>query len=239
MNFNDRKEELKKLALDNYSNGGEIYRLINEGYLDHIIDKITDDKTFTNSTAIVKKGYLTGNEQFLDLIAEVLYYFEKYFIIVQHKEQHIANILENRVPNFLLCKKYWGDNNYIPYYKKNIIKLFVRNFYDNIKFMYDSYETFFEDLNITTTMSINNPSDLDILLKLLEDIIWCNFENNQHSFDYLFSNYKFRIKEMKPQLKDTKFNAENIVYRSYNMHWYILIEEYKKRIDTVKKFLHP
>ena len=234
INLTKQKQQLKKIALNNYSNGAEMYRLINEGYLDHIIANITEEKTYTNSTAIVKKGYLTGNEQFIDILAEFLHWFEEYFIVLQHKEWYIANLIEKTTPSFLLCKKYWGDNQYIPYYKKNMTKIFVKNFYDNIKFIYDEFEDFFIKSNITKNMSLNKNEDIDKLLELMSELIWCSFRHNQHSFDCIFANYKYRIMDLKNKSKNMKSRAEQIIYKNYIIHWGIIIENYNKYIDIIK-----
>jgi len=237
MTLNERKEILKEIALNNYSNGGQIYRLINQGYLDHIINKISDENTITNSTAIVKKGYLTGNEQFIDILAELLHWFESDFITLEHKEWQFHNILEKKIPKFLLCKKYWGNNKYIPYYKKNINKLFVENLYINIKYIYEEFEDFFKSVNINKNMSLNNTNDIDTLLKLMKELIWCNYKQSQYSFDYLFSNYKYRIKDFKIKYKKSNLFAENKIYEIYTMHWNILINGYKKNIEIIKKVI--
>lgn len=237
MTLNKRKEELKQLALNNYSNGGQIYRIINNGYLDHIIINITEDKTITNSTAIVKKGYLTGNEQFIDLFSELIHWFDTCFITLQHKEWHIHNILENNNPKFLLCKKYWGDNKHIPYYKKNMTKLFVKNFYHNIKYIYNDFKDFFSEINIDEKMSLDNNKDLDILFNFLNEIIWCNYKHSQFSFDYIFSNYKYRIKDFKNKYKTSSIMAETKIYENYLIHWSTLITGYRKNINTVKKII--
>ena len=73
MTLNERKEEIKEIAINNYSNGASIYTLVNNNYLDHIINKITDEKTYPNTLSFVKKGYLTGNEQFVDVIHSTIF----------------------------------------------------------------------------------------------------------------------------------------------------------------------
>lgn len=55
MTLNERKEEIKEIAINNYSNGTSIYTLVNNNYLDHIINKITDEKTYPNTLSVVKK----------------------------------------------------------------------------------------------------------------------------------------------------------------------------------------
>ena len=73
MSKKNRKEELKKLLLnESVGSYGRIYQLIQSGKLDKIIDKITDEKTDTKVSSIVKKGYLTGNEQFLDILSNFI-----------------------------------------------------------------------------------------------------------------------------------------------------------------------
>src|SRR5574344_259269 len=114
MNLNERKEELKQLALASKSNGAIIFQLINENVLDVVISKINDKKTNTVVTSLVKKGYLTGNEQFIDILSEFIYYYEKWFAPLSNKKVYIALILEKKSPKFLVCKNYWGDNKFIP-----------------------------------------------------------------------------------------------------------------------------
>lgn len=237
MLLEERKNELKNIALKEYSNGYLMFYLIDNGDLDHIIQHITDKKTITNSTAIVKKGYLTGNEQFIDILGEVLYWFESSFPPLKRKEQHIRSIFENQIPKFMLCKKYWGDNSFIPYYKKNIKILFVRNFYENIKFIYDQYEDFFYKYNINNNFSLNNNNHLDTIYNFLIEMIWCNYDTGLLSLNYLFSNYHTSIKNFKNRYKKDKGKTNYYVLQDYINHWEHLIHNYNKNIDIIQKLL--
>ena len=49
MTLDERKAEIKKLALEEKSNGALIYQLVDAGDLDFVISKINDKKTKTNS----------------------------------------------------------------------------------------------------------------------------------------------------------------------------------------------
>ena len=63
----NRKKDLMDLVLKKGSAiNGILYKIIQNGYLDKVINKITDERVKTPTTSITKKGYLTGNEQFLD-----------------------------------------------------------------------------------------------------------------------------------------------------------------------------
>lgn len=237
MTLNERKEEIKEIALNNYSNGASIYMLVNNNYLDHIINKINDEKTYPNTLSVVKKGYLTGNEQFVDVLNETLFYFNSCFLPLEHKETHFANLLENYIPQFLLCKKYWGNNKYIPYYRKNMQKLIAKNFYENIKYIYKDYTDFFNNINITNTLTLNTSEELEKIVTLMEEFVWCNCKYKQFSLSYLFTNHKCYEKSIKKRYFNKKLDVKKVVYKDYCMHWEILINQYKKNINYVKKFL--
>lgn len=237
MNLEKRKKELIEIAISKYTNGGTIFKLINEGYLDHIISKINDEITLTNSKAIIKKGYLTGNEQFINVLSEMISYFSDIFCTIKHKEIALEFILEQTIPNFLLCKKYWGDNSFISYYTKNMNILFVKNFYDNIKFIYYEYFDFFQSINIEDNLKLNKTKDVNIILDFMIKLIWCNCERNQYSISYIFSNYKLYIIKLKNKYKNKIIHKYRLVYDDYVMHWNLLISEYEKNIEYIKKIL--
>lgn len=237
MNLEKRKKELIEIAISKYTNGGIIFILINEGHLDHIINKITDEITPTNSKAIIKKGYLTGNEQFINVLSEMISYFSDIFCTIKHKEIALEFILEQTTPNFLLCKKYWGDNSFISYYTKNMNILFVKNFYDNIKFIYYEYFDFFQSINIEDNLKLNKTKDVNLILDFMIKLIWCNCERNQYSINYIFSNYKLYIIKLKNKYKNKRIHKYRLVYDDYIMHWDLLISEYKKNIEHIEKIL--
>lgn len=218
MNLEKRKKELIEIALSKYTNGGIIFILINEGHLDHIISKITDENTPTNSKAIIKKGYLTGNEQFISILTGMISYFSSNFITVKYKENALVYILEETIPNFMLCKNYWGDNSSIPYYTRNMNKLFVKNFYDNIKFLYYEYFDFFQSININNNLKLNKTKDVNLILDFMIKLVWCNCKRNQYSISYIFSNYKFCIIKLKNKYKNKKIHKYRLVYDDYVMH---------------------
>ena len=235
MTLDERKEELKQLALNAVSNGGIIYWMINEGKIDHIIKELTDERTIPNVTSVIKKEFLTGNEQFINVFSELIYYMEKSFLTLQDKERHLSNMLNEYVPEFLLCKKYWGDNSFIPYYDYQIKRLFVENVYENIKFMYHNHEKFFKDMGITTNMSLDDKKVIDKLYKFVVDLVWCNCKTNQWYFNSVFSNHKTRIKDLIDYYKKSEDEATHIILESYTPHWGRLIENYNKNIDLIKQ----
>lgn len=238
MTLEERKKELKKLALKNVSNGGTIYKMINEGKVDHIIKEINDEKTIPNVTCMVKKGYLTGNEQFLEILSSLLRYFERSFLSLERKEFHFTNMIKEYVPEFLLCKNYWGDNDFIPYYDHNIKKLLVSNVYENIKFVYEEYKEFFKTNGITLNMSLDKEKDVELLYQFVVNLVWCNCVGSQWYFNSVFANYKTRIIDLIDHNNMSEDNATDIVLREYTIHWNRLIDKYNNKIELVNSFLN-
>ena len=227
-----RKEDLKQLALKKSDNGGRLYQLINSNKIDKIIDLITDEKTPAIKTTLVEKGYLTGNEQFLDMLNNFLYYFDMNFPTVSHKDLMIQMILESQVPEFLLCKKYWGDNDNIPYFTKEMDKTIINNFYNNVIFT-DDYKTFQKYKIFPHKMNFEDKDDRDIVINLMKGIAWTNI--NDYSLVYLFDEFGTREKEFRKHYKDKgKLEIYKILVEDYRMHFDILLSHYEKKKELLK-----
>ncbi|MDO5569373.1 MAG: hypothetical protein Q4G04_04610 [bacterium] len=235
MNLNERKEELKQLALASKSNGAIIFQLINENVLDVVISKINDKKTNTVVTSLVKKGYLTGNEQFIDILSEFIYYYEKWFAPLSNKKVYIALILEKKFPKFLVCKNYWGDNNFIPYYQFNMKKVIVENMYDNIKFVYNKNQKFFKGVGINNRLSLKNSKSIDVLFDFMKKLIWCN--PDEFALFYVFDSYKKSINEIEKNGKTTE-EITDYVQNNYYIQWSRLIENYQEKITLIEELFN-
>lgn len=225
MNIEKRKEELKVIALEHKLNGAQIYQLISEGNLDHIVNKINDKETKSKSD---KNIYLSGNEQFIDVLCSTFHYFEDNFSILPSKILWFQKTFKNKIPKFLLSKKYYGDNKFIPYYEYNTRKLFVENMYLNIKFIYDEFNEFFVKNGITKNLLLKNKNDVNILFNFMKKMVWCNYDD--FSLIYLFDNYKSYIKEYKNTSKDYL----NSIHLHFAMHWEKMIENFNNRIEYIK-----
>lgn len=234
MDLKQRKELLKELSLHSKSNGAIIYQLIKDGVLDCVINTIDDRKTKIFKS-VIKKGYLTGNEQFIDILSEFIYNFEKWFAPLCNKKTYIGLILDYKVPKFLLCKNYWGNNDFIPYYQFNMKKIIVENMYDNIKFVYDEYQEFFKSIGISNRMSLKNSKSLNILFKFMQELVWCNYD--EYALFYVFDNYKHIIEDA-PINGKTPEEIKTIIWNSYDVQWDILIKNYLDSVDNIRKILN-
>ena len=209
MEFVKRKEELKKLALNAGSKGAYVYQLIDSGKIDHIINKLNDKITLTNTKVLpnTMKGYLTGNEQFIDIFVETLHYYELSFAFLDNKEEYIELLLLNNTPSFLYAKKYWGNNKYIDYYKYNIKRFLVENMYSNIKSVYSNFKNFFEMNNINSKMDLNQEQDVDILFEFMLALSRRN--NGKDSIRYLFIDSNKLLS--KSDIDSLIINWENLI----------------------------
>lgn len=239
MNFEERKVELKTIALKHKGAGSLAYQLIDDFALDEAIKKITDIKTKTNINSIIKKGYLTGNEQFVNILCEFIYYFEMQFAIVgKYSFIHLANMLEKKEPKFLLCKNYWGNNDFIDYYTFNMKKLFVENFYSNIKFLWRNIEiqSFFRSHKITNLLTLKTSKNIDKLFKILLDFVWCC--KGDYCSIFLFSNYNIILEHNKKDYPEkTTEEITTSIYNFYSTQYEILIKNYNDNIQIVRKYL--
>ena len=227
-----RKEQLKKLALKKTDNGGRIYQLINKNILDKAIDLITDKKTPTIVTSLVKKGYLTGNEQFIDMLNNFIYYFDSKFPTICHKDLMLEFILENQTPEFLLCKKYWGDNDNMQYFINSMDKAIVNTFYETILFIDDKvlFRPFIKNLQ---NLDLDNKNDLESIMKFLKKLLWTNI--NDFSTLYLFQNFHLNLKKFQRKNKDK--NPLEVYYHIINemkIHYERLIDSYYKNKGILK-----
>ena len=232
MSLEERKEVMKQIALEEYNNGGQVYRIIDTGYIDHIIEKVTDKKTKPNVKSVVDRD-LTGEEQFVMLLSETLYYIENSISSLKHVEMNLVNMLEDKVPEYLLSKKYWGDNSNIPYFTYNIKKLMVENFYENIRYMYLDHAEMFKEEGITTDLDLENEEDVELIFQYLVKLVWCNYDH-QFNIGNLFINHNLYGKDIKNK---TKEETEAIVHRYYDSQFDMLEDYYFSRINAVNNLL--
>ena len=241
MKENNRKEDLKKLLL-NVSVGsyGRIYQLIQTGKLDKIIEKITDEKTDTKVSSIVKKEYLTGNEQFLDILSNFISFFDRSFPPIAYRDYLLESIFDTKdIPEFLLCKKYWGDNDNIPYFTFQIKRHIVSNFRDILyqtKSELNSYiwKYFGDKLNI----DLNDEKAVDRLFSKMQELCWTNV--NCYSIVYMFGNWSKLFMKIGNTMKrkgKSPIEAVKIVNDNFATHIDILYDNYlknKKLLNYVK-----
>lgn len=240
--FKKRKNKLMKLTLNsNLTNEATIYTLIKKGIIDHLIVKLNDIKTYTNSKSIVKKGYLTSEEQFLDILNNFIsIYYQDFCYVGKYKELILENILRNDKKNmFFLCKHYWGDNEFIPYFNYNIKRFIIMGFYMNLKVLNKESEQI-QTMLRQKRMKINNlclshTEDVNKLYNLLITIASCN--SKEYCLMYLFDDITIAINEIENQYHYGDIKSKSITINHYVMQWERLIENYYNKKDIIIKII--
>ena len=82
--FVQKKKRLEKLILNNYTEINIIiYFLLINHKLDNIIEKLDDKEVTINQISVVKKGYLTSEEQLLDTLKYIIDCFDNEFWFIK------------------------------------------------------------------------------------------------------------------------------------------------------------
>ena len=214
---------------------GDIISLLDTVCLDNIINRITKDKTILNSNSIIKKGYLTGEEQFIDLLSNFIYYFRMMLPTIVHNNMCIYNIFKNQEPTILLNKDYYHDNKNEEY-NKEFKKLIVRNMYDNIKILYPNFSNkVWKKFKISDNMDIGNDKDVDTLFNFMRLLTWSNI--NEYAILYLFDSLTFAIYDMMKKRKIGYDEALNSIGKHYYIQYEIMIDNCLQKYKLLEKLI--
>lgn len=225
-----RKKEILNLVLESeYNDTCMIYQLVSSGNLDNIICKITDELVYDNMS-FYNKDFFTANEQFLNLLSNLISYFNDEFAIIGNYRKKILSFLfENQNPEFLLCKKYWGNNDHLNYFKIEIKKFIIYGFQKNIQKMYYPFKEEFNRADIYYNMDLNDINEVNKIYKLLIDMSWCTYK--EFGLPYLF--YDFDIYS-NPNLEGKVSPVPNFaLLQHYKLHWKYLLSVYDKKKNLI------
>ena len=187
MNFIKKKKEIIKNTLNMDSVGRTINFYVESGFLDSIIKELNDDESIPNVLVLenTKKGYLTSIQQFCEILAHLQRSFDKSFPAIYEKEKYFEMLIRDKIPEFLLSKKYIGDADNVSYYKLEVEKFFTENMYANIKLIYSDYKCLFKKLKIQENMTLDDYDNVHNLFIFMKELVWCNYDKPQ--LEYVFS----------------------------------------------------
>lgn len=196
-----RNKRLKKIITQNYSeNGSLIYFLIVTNSLNEVIQHLDNIRTFPNSTSLIKKGYLTSEEQFIDVLKYIISRFNIDFWFLRKNGNTIIKYIltcEETLP-LLFSKKYVGDSKFCSYYTLEYKKSCIMNFYKILKSIEKTniIVSFLEENKIDLkNFDTNSNKDVDSLYQALRLLCLCNC--NSFGLLYLFDgNINERNKNM-------------------------------------------
>ena len=126
-----KKEKLEKLILNNYTEINIIiYFLLVNHKLDDIIDKLDEKEVILEQSSVVKKGYLTSEEQLLDTLKYIIDCFDNEFWFIKTNRNIIIDCLihSSKAQELIYSKKYVGDNQHLDYFFGLFQEIMIDNF---------------------------------------------------------------------------------------------------------------
>lgn len=237
----NKQEELKEEILNsnNIKYNYLILKLLNENIINELTNKITNTKTKINVTSLQKKEYLTGNEQFLMLLSNTIYFFKEEFYFLNNNTDFIINILlqDKKNTKYLLSKKYIGNNINMPFFTYSMKKLIVNNFYINLKIITNKsniIKKFIKDNKINAKKNLTKQKkEIDIIYETLIKLSMCNakFSNNT----LLFENINNYTKKTESLYKNN--NIKKMIENFYIKEYEIMINNYYNKIDIINSLI--
>jgi len=236
MDINKHRQELMKISLNEYPYGTMIYFIIKSELVDDIIKKIKNGKIKSKYFKISNNGYITTDENFINTFYEFIDFFEKAFPPLYYKIRYIIILLDEKVPSFLL-KDYYYEDYKITYFINEFKKLCIENFYENIKIIYNDFQSFWKKKKITRRMNLKNDENINKLFQLLQEMVWCNYRASQQDLSLLFTSYRIYVKDYgSNKIKPSK--KEEISKDNYISSYETLINNYNNNIESIAKILY-
>ena len=232
--LNTKKEQIKIDSLKKGKiTGAILYQLVDSGKLDELIKRLSTEKVIHNTKCLHGKSYFTYSEQFVSIFENFMCTFERDFISLgTHKTIVLENLFENSNPDFLLSKKYWGNNDYIDYYRKSIFKFITYGFYKNINLMYGDLNKQFKALEIEENIDLDKDNNLVGLYNQLILLSWAS--KNCFNRSLLFLDYEKYCNGINKNVDD---KIRNATLDFYLVQWEIMLEKYVNNRETILKML--
>lgn len=236
------RRKLMNITLDNdFSNDSLIYQLLKNKTLDSYIKILDKTKVHLKSNSIIKKGYLTAKEQFIDIVNNTIGYIDyDFFFLGKYKKIIIENIFSYKENNeYIFSKNYWGDNTHIPYFNYNIKRLVITGFYNNLK----TLTTISQEINfllknnniVLKKVNLNLEKDVDILYNLLKLLAICN--SNNYCSIYLFSEFNTSVNKIQHMYKLNSDKSKEICLKQYITQWELFLKNYYTKKDALSCIL--
>lgn len=237
----DKNKQLKKeLINSNLSYSFLIANMLNKGSLDQLINNIENNKIKVKITTITHKKYLLNNEQFLLLLNNFIHIFKEEFYFLQNNSDYIIEtLLQNKkYTKYLLCKKYIGNNKYLNYFSRNIKKLIIHGFNNNLKKLSSKSLTinnFIKDNNINLKTSMISKKEIEKNYNILLKLSMCNAkELNNYQ---LFEDINYYIEQTLKNIKKNHNKTVKSIEQNYINNWELMIKNYYEKKEVINILL--
>lgn len=217
-----KKRKILNIIPNNYEHKQIIKEIIEDGILDEYIKKLDNKKSYIGNTALVKKGYLTSEEQFVSIINNFITYIFNELVISKDFKKIIEECIKSDKNNTLLFKNYAYDNKYIKYFTRNYNLMIINNFYNNAVKLKEELKDDFNKINLNIDkINLNKDEDIKEVLEILDEI--CLINKNHYALLTMFipitkENYKLTSKQWS-MLINNNINNINFIkeYRKYKL----------------------
>lgn len=243
MNLKIKKKIIKKLLEEqNYANDVLIYKLLKKGHLDNLISKLDSKKTFCHFNCFIKKGYLTAEEQFLNLLDNFIIYLNNTFYMLEYTYIYmmLEEMLKSKYCNIFFTKHYWGDNNYLEKYRAEFNKIIIEPFIKNLTYLTNNHNTKTTRAikNIITDenkINLNTKKSINETILFLKDILLYNPIHLHFTAMYLFINIQEHISSIQNKQPNINIQEKKEIQDSllifFDNTWTRLYENYLNKIQ--------
>lgn len=215
-----KKKKILRIVLNSeyIQNKQLIFTFLLENTLDNYINNLDNNKVKININTVVKKGYLTSEEQFLSILDSFITYLLSIINNIKLLEKIFDMCVNNEHGKILLSKKYIFDNDNINYFYNKFNLMIINNFYNNIFALKRElmYELDTIDIKVEK-YNINNPQNIKKIAQLLGDICFIN-RDREYMLLSMFNSIDTISKEL------------------FINHFEILLSNYLKNINFIIEY---
>lgn len=215
-----KKKKILRIVLNSeyIQNKQLIFTFLLGNTLDNYINNLDNNKVKININTVVKKGYLTSEEQFLSILDSFITYLLSIINNIKLLEKTFDMCVNNEHGKILLSKKYIFDNDNINYFYNKFNLMIINNFYNNIFALKRElmYELDTIDIKVEK-YNINNPQSIKKIAQLLGDICFIN-RDREYMLLSMFNSIDTISKEL------------------FINHFEILLSNYLKNINFIIEY---
>lgn len=239
MNKKNKKKEIEKILEEqNYANDVLIYKLLKKGHLDNLISKLDNEKAICNFNCLVKKGYLTAEEQFISLLDNFIVHLNATFSTIEYTYIYmmLEEMIKSKYCDIFFAKHYWGNNDYLKEYRMEFDKIIIDPFINNLSYLSQKYydtslaKTIKNIITKEKNINLDNPETVDNTITFLKNVLSSNPEHLHFSAMYLFISIENHIASIQNEQKNITAPKEKEIETSmlafFNDTWNRLYENY-------------
>ncbi len=232
-----KKQKIKKIIFkNNVRNSAIIYKLYINNELKPLLNRIKPGNVKVKYNRVIKKLYITAEEQFITTLDCFITYFQNHFSFIRSAdiELILPLLFKSKYCDIFFCKYNKNEDKFIGYYINHFKKIITDHFANNLMLL----STFMQiKLDLTDDFNIkkidfDNQDIVDKLFEFLIDLVYCN--NDIYDIYCLFEsiyNYERRLLSKKRNILD----VDEACLKYYSIKWESNLDNYYKKIDFIRQ----